>query len=230
METTMTESEQVIVESVSSSQVLPMDDDTSSFLVTFGQVQQQLEDIGKEVKNVNNELKNLRKKYLKIVKSLTKNKKRKPVDSTEESAPKKEPSGFISPIALSRELTEFLNVPEDIMLPRTVVTKQIIAFIKENGLESTTNGRNFDLTDSTNENAVKLRKLFNIENGNEVTYFNLQSFLKPHFITASKKSVDTHVDVEPTVENVAAEFVGVDDSSDSRVVSKKIRVRRPNKL
>ena len=127
METTMTESEQVIVESVSSSQVLPMDDDTSSFLVTFGQVQQQLEDIGKEVKNVNNELKNLRKKYLKIVKSLTKNKKRKPVDSTEESAPKKEPSGFISPIALSRELTEFLNVPEDIMLPRTVVTKQIIA-------------------------------------------------------------------------------------------------------
>ena len=230
METTMTESEQVIVESVSSSQVLPMDDDTSSFLVTFGQVQQQLEDIGKEVKNVNNELKNLRKKYLKIVKSLTKNKKRKPVDSTEESAPKKEPSGFISPIALSRELTEFLNVPEDIMLPRTVVTKQIIAFIKENGLESTTNGRNFDLTDSTNENAVKLRKLFNIENGNEVTYFNLQSFLKPHFITASKKSVDTHVDVEPPVENVAAEFVGVDDSSDSRVVSKKIRVRRPNKL
>ena len=230
METTMTESEQVIVESVSSSQVLPMDDDTSSFLVTFGQVQQQLEDIGKEVKNVNNELKNLRKKYLKIVKSLTKNKKRKPVDSTEESAPKKEPSGFISPIALSREFTEFLNVPEDIMLPRTVVTKQIIAFIKENGLESTTNGRNFDLTDSTNENAVKLRKLFNIENGNEVTYFNLQSFLKPHFITASKKSVDTPVDVEPPVENVAAEFVGVDDSSDSRVVSKKIRVRRPNKL
>ena len=226
------ESEIVQVESVTVSQ--NETDETSSFLVSFNQIQQQIEEIGKETKNVSNDLKNLKKKYLKLVKALTKTKKRKSNDPLDETAVKKEPSGFISPIELSQELTEFLDLPSDIKLPRTVVTKKIITYIKENGLESTTNGRNFDLTDSTNEKAMKLRRLFNVPKGDEVTYFNLQSFLKPHFITSSMKSVpnedSTMLEVVPDVSESKLDDEPVDSAVLSeQVPKKKIKVRRQNK-
>ena len=59
---------------------------------------------------------------------------------------------------------------------------------KENHLENVTNGRNFDLTDVENPMALKLKHLFNIEKGDEMNYFNLQSYLKPHFIPVVKQS------------------------------------------
>ena len=45
--------------------------------------------------------------------------------------------------------------------------------------------------------AQKLKHLFNIEKGDEVNYFNLQSYLKPHFIPVVKQNP-----VQDVVENV----------------------------
>jgi chromatin remodeling complex protein RSC6 len=60
-------------------------------------------------------------------------------------------------------------------MARTVVGKEINAYI-----------RNHDLKDRENDNIInpdeKLRKLLNIKNGEEVNYFNLQKYMKHHFI------------------------------------------------
>ena len=166
------------------------DNELDTLAQTFDDMLVQVEGFLKDMKTLSVELKNSKKKYLKIVKSLTKSKRRR---SDDVSVAKKEPSGFISPIQLSPELCDFLSVPYETLLARTVVTKRIITYIKENSLESKSNGRNFDLSNVDDEKATVLRKLFKIENGDEVNYFNLKSYLKPHFIPLKKKALDEQI-------------------------------------
>ena len=61
------------------------------------------------------------------------------------------------------------------MLPRTDVTKSINAYIKEH---KTKNGREI-FPDET------LTKLLKIPKGDELTFFNLQKYMSPHFAKAS---------------------------------------------
>jgi len=84
------------------------------------------------------------------------------------------PSGFIIPSRISDELAKFLNVPAGTLLARTQVSKLINEYIRNNNLQSANNSRVIN-TDA------KLRKLLNAKPTDEVTYFNLQRFMKPHF-------------------------------------------------
>ena len=107
--------------------------EVNAFIVTLDDMQTQVDGFVKDLKNMSTELKNTKKRFQKIVKTLTKSKRRKTNVSNldESSVTKKEPSGFISPIELSDELADFMGLERKTMLPRTVVTKKIIAFIKE---------------------------------------------------------------------------------------------------
>ena len=69
-----------------------------------------------------------------------------------------------------------------------VVTRQIIKYVKDNKLHSATNGRQFDLTDSSDPKAQALKTLFGVSIGDEVGYFNLQAYLKHHFKCSNKKN------------------------------------------
>jgi len=84
------------------------------------------------------------------------------------------PSGFITPTRISDELAKFLNVPLGTMLARTEVSKLINGYIRVNNLQSVNNGRVINVD-------AKLSKLLNVKPTDEVTYFNLQKFMKPHF-------------------------------------------------
>ena len=170
---------------------------------SFDALYAQVETFVKELKVLSNEIKNVKKRYQKVIKTISKTKKRKCNVTSDDSVVKKEPSGFISPIGLSQELTDLLGLEPDVKLPRTVVTKKQIAYIKENHLENVTNGRNFDLTDVENPMALKLKHLFNIEKGDEVNYFNLQSYLKPHFIPVVKQN-PVNEEVTESTETVEA--------------------------
>ena len=170
---------------------------------SFDALYAQVETFVKELKVLSNEIKNVKKRYQKVIKTISKTKKRKCNVTSDDSVVKKEPSGFISPIGLSQELTDLLGLEPDVKLPRTVVTKKLIAYIKENHLENVTNGRNFDLTDVENPMALKLKHLFNIEKGDEVNYFNLQSYLKPHFIPVVKQN-PVNEEVTESTETVEA--------------------------
>jgi len=85
------------------------------------------------------------------------------------------PSGFVKPTAISKDLAKFLGVAEDTKIARTDVTKLITAYVKEHKLQAPSNGRMI-LPDK------KLMNLLNCKSSDEVTYFNLQKYMKPHFI------------------------------------------------
>ena len=87
------------------------------------------------------------------------------------------PSGFVKPAAISPELAKFLGVAADTKMARTDVTKMITSYVKQNMLQASDNGRRI-MPDS------KLKALLKVTDKDEVTYFNLQKYMKHHFVKA----------------------------------------------
>lgn len=91
------------------------------------------------------------------------------------------PSGFVKPTEISKELATFLGKPAGTEMARTEVTREINQYIREHKLQDPANGRRI-LPDT------KLRKLLKVGQSDELTYFNLQRFMSPHF-TKSKAAL-----------------------------------------
>ena len=91
----------------------------------------------------------------------------------------RQPSGFVKPTLISNELATFLGKSSGSEMARTEVTREINAYIRDNKLQDKDNGRRI-LPDA------KLKKLLKLKDGDELTYFNLQRFMSPHFSTAAK--------------------------------------------
>ena len=91
----------------------------------------------------------------------------------------RQPSGFVKPTLISNELATFLGKSLGAEMARTEVTREINAYIRDNKLQDKDNGRRI-LPDA------KLKKLLKLKDGDELTYFNLQRFMSPHFSTAAK--------------------------------------------
>ena len=87
------------------------------------------------------------------------------------------PSGFVKPTLISSELAKFVGVPDGTLMARTEVTKQINCYIKEHKLQDPSNGR-IIIPDAT------LGKLLNIKKDEQLTFFNLQKYMSPHFAKA----------------------------------------------
>jgi len=90
------------------------------------------------------------------------------------------PSGFVKPTRISNELAAFLKVKPGTEMARTDVTKAINTYVTENGLKNKTNGRIIEP-----DNA--LSKLLKLNKGDELTYFNLQKYMTPHFAKQNKQ-------------------------------------------
>jgi chromatin remodeling complex protein RSC6 len=90
------------------------------------------------------------------------------------------PSGFVKPTLISVELATFLGKPEGTEMARTEVTREINAYIREHKLQDKDNGRKI-IADK------KLTGLLKLNKGDELTYFNLQKYMSPHFAKASDK-------------------------------------------
>jgi chromatin remodeling complex protein RSC6 len=89
--------------------------------------------------------------------------------------------GFTKPVPLSQPLCTFLNVSNDTELPRTEVTRRITAYIKENKLQNESDRKQI-LPDNT------LKTLLFMKDGDVLTYFNLQRYLKYHFLKRDKET------------------------------------------
>jgi upstream activation factor subunit UAF30 len=87
----------------------------------------------------------------------------------------RQPSGFVKPTLISDELASFLGKTSGTQMARTEVSKEINAYIRANKLQDKDNGRKI-IPDT------KLTALLKIQNNDELTYFNLQRFMKHHFI------------------------------------------------
>ena len=104
-------------------------------------------------------------------KQLQKRVKGKRKRQTDPDAP---PSGFAKPGPVSDELRSFLNLGKDELIARTAVTQAINAYCKEHNLQNKDDKRKI-IPDAP------MRKLLKLNKGDELTFFNLQTYLKVHF-------------------------------------------------
>jgi upstream activation factor subunit UAF30 len=141
--------------------------------------------INKEVKELQVMGKTLEKDFNNVIKVMSKQKNKN------KNSESKRASGFAMPSLLSTELYQFLGIKEGELVPRTDVTKMLNNYIVKNGLRNEKDKRKI-LPDE------KLKKILNCTDDDDVHYFNLQQFLKHHFIKR-----DTVVSASASVEVTA---------------------------
>ena len=89
------------------------------------------------------------------------------------------PSGFVKPTLISDALADFLGRERGTQMARTAVTHDINTYIREHNLQNSSNGRIINPDQ-------KLSTLLNLTGSEELTYFNLQRFMSPHFAKSVK--------------------------------------------
>ena len=145
------------------SQELSIDDQFKDILTRLQQFrtlsQTLMADVRKLQKNVNRQVRE----------SARKQRKRKT-----NSDVKRPPSGFAKPTLISDSLCQFLGVESGTHMARTEVTKHLTKYIKEHELQDGANKRIINCDSA-------LAGLLNVQPSDEVTYFNLQRYMKPHF-------------------------------------------------
>ena len=85
-------------------------------------------------------------------------------------------SKFCSPYKISNELAEFLGKTSGTEISRIDVTREINKYIRLNNLQDSENKRIINPD-------TKLSTLFKLNNGDELTYFNIHKYITPHFNT-----------------------------------------------
>ena len=96
----------------------------------------------------------------------------------------RKPCGFARPSPVSKEMCEFLSLPEGTEVSRTTVTRALIQYIKDHQLQNPENKKQIK-PDET------LYKLFGEQSRKqELTYFTMQKFVNHHFTKADKKSLN----------------------------------------
>jgi upstream activation factor subunit UAF30 len=110
-------------------------------------------------------------KELKVAQKQSSKRKRK--------AGNRAPSGFVKPTGISDELAKFLEKPVGSEMARTEVTRDINKYIRTHNLQDKENGRKI-IPDT------KLAALLKLGKTDELTYFNLQRYMSPHFAKSVK--------------------------------------------
>ena len=90
----------------------------------------------------------------------------------------RKPSGFVKPTRISDELAQFLGKTIGTEMARTDVSKEINTYIQANSLQDKQNGRVIHPDE-------KLTNLLKVSKDDELTYFNLQRYMKHHFMKAT---------------------------------------------
>ncbi len=133
----------------------------------------KLQQVNTLLSSLKTEFRSLEKKALRELKAAQKaNAKRKRKQGN------RSPSGFVKPCLISNELASFLNKPNGVEMARTEVTREINAYIRTHNLQDKSNGRKINAD-------AKLSKLLNLKPQDELTYFNLQRYMSPHFQKAA---------------------------------------------
>ena len=116
--------------------------------------------------------KRLERRVTREVKDARKNRRRQraPLAEGEE----RKPSIFQIPVPVTDELSLFLGGGKNNQMSRSQVTKAISAYVKANGLND---------KHKINPNPA-LRKLLAVKEGDELTIFNMQSYLQKHYVKA----------------------------------------------
>ncbi len=148
--------------------------DTDHIFKQFSTINDTLTLFKMQISTLQQHVKTVEKNVRKELKTVQKEKQKEA-----EKVPRK-PSGFAKPSKVTKELCEFLEIPEGTQIARTEVNKALANYIKGNGLieKDKTNKKQKIVADQ------KLINLLGIENENidNLTYFNIQKYMNKHFI------------------------------------------------
>jgi chromatin remodeling complex protein RSC6 len=144
-------------------------DTTPTLNQQFTELLAQLASIRTQLTAVTSQTRTLAKRSEREVRAALKAGRKRPRKSGNRA-----PSGFVKPTLISQELANFLKKPTGTEMARTQVTREINKYIVEHKLQDPSNGRKI-LAD------LKLRNLLKITKEDELTYFNLQKYMSPHF-------------------------------------------------
>jgi len=146
--------------------------DASTITVKLAEYNTKIQQLASIVSLLKTEYKQLEKSVARELKNAQKNASKK-----KRSSGNRAPSGFVKPTRISDELALFLGKEKGTELARTAVSKEINADIRANSLQDKVNGRRIHAD-------TKLAKLLKLGKDDELTYFNLQKYMKNHFIKA----------------------------------------------
>ena len=146
--------------------------EASSLTSLFGEFGSKLQALSSGLSSLRSDFRTLERNVAREMRAAQKVSKRK------RKSGNRAPSGFVKPTLISKELAEFLGKPAGTEWARTEVTREINAYIRLHSLQDKENGRKINPD-------TKLRSLLQLKKGEELTYFNLQKYMSPHFAKAT---------------------------------------------
>ena len=155
----------------------PVTPDVPTLTESFAELLGHLQALRSQLTSVTGQVRALQKRADREIKQAQKNSKKRAKRSGNRA-----PSGFVKPTRISSELANFLGKPKGTEMARTEVTREINKYIRANELQDKKNGRVIHAD-------TKLRKLLKLNKSDELTYFNLQRYMSPHFATAKNTKV-----------------------------------------
>lgn len=134
----------------------------------------KLQQLASLISSLKSEYKGLEKKWQRELKTAQKQSSKR-----KRKSGNRQPSGFVKPTRISDELASFLGKDKGTEMARTAVTRDINAYIRTNKLQDDKNGRKINPD-------AKLAALLKLKKEDELTYFNLQRYMSPHFAKSVK--------------------------------------------
>jgi len=134
----------------------------------------KLNQLGALFASLKTEFRSLEKKWSREIKTAQKSQAKR-----KRKSGNRQPSGFVKPTKISDELAKFLEKPVGTEMARTDVTREINTYIRAHKLQDANNGRKINPD-------AKLAALLKLKKTDELTYFNLQRYMSPHFSKAEK--------------------------------------------
>ena len=137
----------------------------------------KLQQLGVVISTLKTEYRALEKQWSRELKTAQKQSSKR-----KRKAGNRAPSGFVKPTRISDELAKFLEKPTGSEMASTEVTRDINKYIRTHNLQDKENGRKINPD-------TKLATLLKLKKTDELTYFNLQRYMSPHFAKATKDAV-----------------------------------------
>jgi upstream activation factor subunit UAF30 len=169
VETTTTSTACAVVEETVAAATPAVEDVEAAIAAKSAEFSAKLAQLGALVASLKTEYKSMERQWTKDLKAAQKASSKK-----KRKTGNRQPSGFVKPTKISDELAKFLEKPTGSEMARTDVTREINKYIRSHNLQDKENGRKINPD-------VKLQTLLKLKKTDELTYFNLQRYMSPHF-------------------------------------------------
>jgi upstream activation factor subunit UAF30 len=164
----------VVEVKVEESKTLSSDAILTSVDAKIQQVSSILSSMKNDSKALRKEILANKKAFEKLEKKSAKKKRAAPVEG-EEVKPRN--SGFMRPVKISDELASFLGKATGTVMGRQDANDEIRQYVAIHNLKETEKGKGRNINPD-----AKLSALLKLPKDEQLTYFNLQKYMKPHFI------------------------------------------------